>query len=164
MLGLFGYMIVALPMGIISGIFYAKTQERQFIVTWSMVARVPFFQVLEPRQIASIIEKLRSEGFAASRTILRKGDKGDRMYFLLDGEVEVDTAPGLVRRVPGEFFGERALVTNEPRSATVRAIGPVKLLSLAAADLNDVLDAHPQLLEHLRRAIETQTFPVQPAA
>ncbi len=64
-LNLFGFMIVALPMGIISGIFYARSQERQFVVTLSMVARVPFFQVLEPARVAEIVDRLRAESFAA---------------------------------------------------------------------------------------------------
>lgn len=156
MLGLFGYMIVALPMGIISGIFHAKSQERQFIVTWSMVARVPFFQALAPAHVLTIIEKLRSERFAAGQTILRKGDKGDLMYFLLEGEVTVigDFTP--FQLGTGQYFGERALITKEPRSATIRAVTPVKLLSLASADLADVLDAHPVLLEQLKSAIDAQ--------
>ncbi len=153
-LNLFGFMIVALPMGIISGIFYAKSQERQFVVTLSMVARVPFFQVLEPARIAQIIDKLRAESYAAGQTIIRKGEIGDRMFFVLSGEAAVEGPSGPIRLAAGEFFGERALVRNEPRSATVKAATAVKTLALTVADLQALLDDHPELMTALTEAIE----------
>ncbi len=153
-LNLFGFMIVALPMGIISGIFYARSQERQFVVTLSMVARVPFFQVLEPARVAEIVDRLRAESFAAGQTIIRKGEIGDRMFFVLSGEAAVEGPTGPIRLPPGEFFGERALVRNEPRSATVRAATAVKTLALTVTDLQALLDDHPQLMTALSEAIE----------
>ena len=79
---------------------------------------------------------IRREHFEANEVVFREGDRGDWLYVVLDGEVEV------VRHVPGqgevtlgklgagECFGEIALVSDKPRSATVRSCTAVNLLAL----------------------------------
>lgn len=145
LLGLFGYMVVALPMGVIGAAFQSRISQRQFIITWSMVSRVPFFRSLAPHQIAGVVERLSSQTFQGGQVVVRAGDPGDRMYFVLKGELEVERADGAVILGQGDYFGERALLKREPRSATVRARTISSLLSLSAADLAAILDVNPAL-------------------
>jgi len=67
--------------------------------------------------------------FTPGETIFEKGQKGDFMYVILEGEVEItgDTAT-LDILSPGDIFGEMALVDSSPRSANARAISDCKVV------------------------------------
>ena len=67
--------------------------------------------------------------------IFHQGETGHTMYIILQGSVEIYLEEdfqeiSLARRGQGDFLGEMALLTQEKRSASARAIGPVRLLSL----------------------------------
>jgi CRP/FNR family transcriptional regulator len=68
-------------------------------------------------------------------TILRQGDQGDCMYVILEGQVEIirevqNNQIRLAVRHEGEFFGEMAIFEREVRSATVRALGKARVLTI----------------------------------
>jgi CRP-like cAMP-binding protein len=76
--------------------------------------------------------------------IFREGDEGNAMYVVLGGEMEVTKASrgGVDARVavlgPGDWFGEMSIVDIQPRSATVRAVAPSRLVRISAADLDSL--------------------------
>ncbi len=80
------------------------------------------------------------ERFDAGEVIFREGDPGDRMYAIIQGEVEIlREEPGkgetvLARLGPGQYFGEIALVSTGPRVATVRTLTPVELAVMGRSD------------------------------
>ncbi len=77
-------------------------------------------------------------------TIFREGDEANAMYVVLAGEMEVTKkSRGAVdARVavlgPGDWFGEMSIVDIQPRSATVRALAPGRLIRVSAADLDSL--------------------------
>jgi len=79
---------------------------------------------------------IRREHFEPGQVVFREGDRGDWLYVVVDGEVEVlktipDRGETSLRTLgPGECFGEIALVSDRPRSATVRSRGNVNLLAV----------------------------------
>ncbi len=124
----------ALPVAIIGRGFYEEIRRRDFVVTFAMVARVPLFARLDAASIADLVGILRARTVPAGATIIRKGDRGDAMYLIASGAVEIASANGSVRLEEGDFFGELALLSREPRSATVTAVRPTDLLVLDADD------------------------------
>ena len=73
--------------------------------------------------------------FEDGQTVVRQGEPGDCMFVVQKGQLEVyaegargKTLLGMLE--PGDVFGEMALFTNAPRSATVRARGPVRVLTI----------------------------------
>src|SRR5206468_3194902 len=80
--------------------------------------------------LADVLGKMRRLEFADGDTIIRQGEAGDLMFLIRRGVVEVlrDSGQGPQRLAlldEGKVFGERALLTEEPRNATVVARGPV---------------------------------------
>jgi len=123
------------------------------------LARVPLFSQLAPQDRKAVVAKFTPVKAKKGVTIMREGTPGDCMYFLVSGKVGVFTSllktdeteavelpdePLLLATLKsGDFFGEQAIVNDEPRSATVMALEDVGLLRLFKRDLKEVIQQHP---------------------
>jgi len=101
---------------------------------------IPLFSDLPEDAFAQLLGDLKLKRFSRGGVILREGDPGKSFFLLARGMVEVSKKVAeenlvLARLSDGSVFGEMALVSNEPRSATVRALSHVDLLELERADL-----------------------------
>src|SRR3989304_7463167 len=97
--------ILAIPVGIIASAFIEAVRRREFVDTWNLVAKVPLFRMLDAARIAAVAGVLRARGAERGERLIRRGAPGDSMYFIVSGEVEVDTetdAPK-VRLGAGDF-------------------------------------------------------------
>lgn len=135
----------ALPVAIIGRGFYEEIRRRDFVVTFAMVARVPLFSGLDAASIADLVGILRARTVPAATIIIRKGDRGDAMYLIASGAVEVDSGAAKFRLGEGDFFGEMALMSRDPRSATITAVKATDLLVLDADDFRRLLDRLPEV-------------------
>lgn len=153
---LFGIAVIALPVGIIASAFVEEHKRRDFTVTWSLLAEVPFFKSLMAPRIADLVRVLRPRFAQPGDIILRKGDEGDSMFIIASGEVEVEFGGGRepVLLGPGQFFGELALIERTTRTATVRADDECKLLELNGKDFHELVRHHPELNESIRKIAE----------
>jgi voltage-gated potassium channel len=155
-LGVFG-----LWTGILATGFAAETRRDNFLKTWESVSKVPFFAALGPAAIADVTHMLRTMDLPARTMIIRKGQAGDCMYFLAEGEVEVDLPGKKVTLGEGAFFGEMALLGNNLRSANITTTRVSKLLVLDLVDFRLLMARHPDLAETIdaearRRALENK--------
>ncbi|MEZ4474178.1 MAG: protein kinase [bacterium] len=94
--------------------------------------------------------------FRDGEVLLREGDPGDHLYLLESGEVQVQVAgpPAFERRVLAPAtLGEMALITDAPRTATVRAVGSVRGLRLDRGRLEALLVQHPPIARVLTRLV-----------
>jgi putative ABC transport system ATP-binding protein len=119
------------------------------------LSRCPVFERMTPDGLTEVSQRMQRVSFAAGQTVIRKGDEGDRFYLVRRGEVAVEVSrDGSERTVAtlgqGEFFGEAALITGEPRNATVRALGDVDLYSLDADSVRSALESSASFGEQLR--------------
>jgi voltage-gated potassium channel len=149
LVSILGLVMYALPAGIMASGFVQELRKRQFVVTWSMVARVPAFSRLGADRIGEIAELLKPWEVPARYTIIRRGETGDSMYFIASGEVEVDIPPKPFILTAGDFFGEIALLHKQTRLATVTSITDCQLLILDAYDFERLVRDNPELRDEL---------------
>ena len=145
-----GIGVFALWAGILATGFAEEVRRQDFVRKWQLVSAVPLFQKLGSPELVGIVGALRPRNLSAGAVICRKGETGDQMFFIVEGHVSVATASP-VELGPGTFFGEMALITGEPRSATVVASSAVSLLSLQALDFQLLASRNPEIAEIIRQ-------------
>lgn len=148
-----GIGVFALWAGILATGFAEELRRQDFTMVWQLVAGVPLFAQLPHRDLAEIVRALKPRKALAGTVICRKGQPGNEMFFILDGTVQVASAP-MVELGPGQYFGEMALVSGEPRFATVVAATPVSLLALHISDFQLLIDRDSALADSIRRTAE----------
>jgi CRP/FNR family transcriptional regulator, cyclic AMP receptor protein len=114
------------------------------------VTALPLFRRLSEEQIQGLVNSMSQREFAPGAEIVRQGEEGLSLYIVLAGEVRVQRAgPGgdldLAAIGPGGFFGEMTLLDGEPRSATVRAVTPVRCALLPRWGLEATIRANPSV-------------------
>ena len=146
-----GIGIFVLWTSIFASGFMEETRKRSFVVTWKLVAQVPVFSRLDASRIAEIAGLLTPEVVPARHTVIRRGEAGDCMYFIVSGEVEVDLPHTEVRLGHGHFFGELALLQHSERMATVTTLTECQLLRLDNDDFERLMDSEPALKDEITR-------------
>ena len=111
-----------------------------------LLRRVPLFERCskgELRQIAGVADEL---SFPAGRTLTREGKTGYEFLVLVDGAAEVRRKTRVVNTLrSGDFFGEIALVTGAPRTATVTTTATSRVLVVTARDFRRLLRETPSM-------------------
>ena len=98
------------------------------------------------------------EYFESGDFVFREGDVGDRMYVVVSGEVEVlREGERLAVFVEGDYFGEMAVISDEPRNATVRATKASTLASISKSDFGRLLGAFPRLKKQMGELIASRS-------
>ncbi len=96
-----------------------------------LFGEVPLFKGLEEQDLKAIAKLSKEIVFREGETIVKEGDAGLGFYLILDGEVVVKRRNKVVAKLQrGSFFGEMALLDDQPRSADVVATEPTKCLVL----------------------------------
>ena len=157
-----GILVFALWAGILASGYAEELRRREFLRTWDLVAKVPFFNNVGASAIADVARLLRPRDYPARAVIVRRGERGDCMYFIASGEVEVRLRPATVRLGPGEFFGEIALLTGGPRNATIVATQPCTLLTLDIVDFRQLLGHQPGLARVVSEEAERRLAAARP--
>ena len=132
--------------GLLATGFAEEVRRREFRRIWDLVARVPLFADLGAIAIANIVARLRSRSYAAGAHVVREGEPGDAMYFIVRGEVEVRVGKPIATLKEGDFFGEMARLDRKPRSADVVTLTPCTLLALEVSEFYQLIGQHPSLI------------------
>jgi voltage-gated potassium channel len=151
-----GIAVIALWAGILATGYFEEVRRREFLRTWDLVAKVPFFHDVGAAVIADVAQLLRPRDYPAGAVIVRRGERGDCMYFVASGEVEIRVMPEAIRLRAGDFFGELALLTGDPRNATVITMGQCTLLRLDIVDFRQLLGRQPELARIIRIAADAR--------
>lgn len=113
-------------------------------VSVERLREIGLFGALSDEVLSHLTGTLRQALYAPGAPIFNEGDAAQEMYVVLEGEVEVlkKSRRGRSQRVailgPNDTFGEMSIIDVQPRSATVRALAPTRLLRIAAEDLDSL--------------------------
>jgi len=119
--------------------------------THRLTERLDILSGLDERQLGRVAMLLRPRFTVPNERIIRKGDRGDAVFFIVSGAVEVALPAGPVRLGSGEFFGEMALLSGRPRQADITALTYCRLLVLRKADFERFMTANPEAREAINR-------------
>jgi voltage-gated potassium channel len=149
---LLGVGMFALPIAIIATGFSQEANRHQFVVTWSMVARVPLFATLDEVEVAEIAKLLYSRTYMPGVPMVRAGDAGNGLYLLASGEAAVELGKGKRAFLKeGDFFGEMALLENRRRKYDVIAKTRCRVYVLDNQAFARMCRRHPEILERVRK-------------
>jgi small-conductance mechanosensitive channel/CRP-like cAMP-binding protein len=131
---------------------HARTYER-------FIASVSLFEPLTDEERAQVVGALVKHLYAPGELILRCGEAGGSMFIISRGRVDVrlPQANGGTQQVavlePGNYFGEMALFTGEPRTADVYALDEVEVLEIRKAAIEPLMHDNLQLAEAISRRV-----------
>jgi len=133
--------------------------ESELHVVQAVAATVttsPLLSELDSDLVKYLIEVGSVRRCAAGLSIFEQGQTGTSLYLILEGSVAVErSTAGKVKRLAilrrGAFFGEMALLTDQPRSATVRAIPDVTLLEVSRSSIRKLVNREKRVLKLLMR-------------
>ncbi len=119
---------------------------------------VPLFQRMTPGSVSAVADKVKLERHPPGAVIVAQGDEGDKFYLIRRGAVDVlrttvDETRLVATLGAGAFFGEAALLTGEPRNATVIAREETEVYALNQEDFQAVVKASASFEEELRKAL-----------
>jgi predicted MFS family arabinose efflux permease len=123
----------------------------------------PIFRPLAEGTLEQLARALEPVDATAGDAVVSQGDTGDRVYLVASGElaVDVDGRPG-GRLGPGDVFGEIALLKDVPRTATVRAVTGVELLTLGRDDFLSAVTGHPTSAAEADVVVATRLATLRP--
>lgn len=151
-----GLCVLALPVAILATGFATEVGRHDFVLTWSLISRIPLFAELDADEVARLMPLLHAKSFPPFTEIIADESAGEAMYFVASGHVR-QTADGLVRdyRI-GDFFGVTAMLEDTPNQGSYRTMTRSRLLKLYRQDFLQLEVAAPPLAEHVRRVSEAR--------
>jgi len=153
-----GLCILALPVAIIATGFAQEMSRRDFVVTWSLMSRIPLLADLDAKEVAEIMPLFHAHNLPPRTEIIAHGAPYSAIYFVASGRVQLVAAGGEeLSFAVGEFFGATAILGNDLAAGSYRTVGHCRLLKLYKHDFHRLEAASPALAGHIRRvALERQ--------
>lgn len=110
----------------------------------------PIFAISNKSDLEHLLKKFQPMQLNEGETLFKQGDKGDTLYLIEEGSVAVSIKGEKQEQTvatlkSGDIVGEMALVTEEVRSASVKALEPTRLLALTKERFGDILKADPKI-------------------
>jgi CRP-like cAMP-binding protein len=132
--------------------YASRRLQQDAAETIRLLAQCELLRHLPAEDIGEILPLVRRRSLAPGEILFRTGDQGDALYLVAKGRVEVieGDAPGahsLAELGQGQAFGEMALLSGEPRTATIRAAGAADLLAIGREDFLRLMEQDSQLAE-----------------
>ncbi len=142
----------------VDGHIKSDVAVRETSVICEFLKGFPLFADLTPNTLAEVADQMMVHEAEAGQELIRQGDPGDLFYLIRDGSVDVLVADGATSKKvaelgQGQYFGEAALITDEPRNATIRAREKSVFYALGKEDFRRVLETSATFEEELRQAL-----------
>ena len=130
-----------------------SAEQRRVDRNMALLRSVPALAQVPNDALDRLARAMRDERYLEGDRITHEGRAGDRMYFIVEGTAKVLSGRTSEHEVktagPGEYFGERSMLTGSPRAVTFAAAGTMRVASLGAADIQPILKERPEFAEQL---------------
>lgn len=127
-----------------------------------MLSNIPMFSGLGDNETRLLTEHSHTRSYPANTILINEGDQTDCLYVILEGEVRVYASDENGKEVilnmlrAGQCFGELALVDDEPRSASVITMTPIKVIVISKSDFKDCLSRNSDMAFSMIRSLSRQ--------
>lgn len=145
-----GLCVLALPVAIISTGFAQETTRRDFVVTWSLMARIPLFVDLDAGHIAELMPILHAQNLPPNVEIAGSGSLGGAVWFIAAGRVGREGAGEPTMLVTGGVLGAAALLERMADPARYVTRSRCRLLKLYREDFQRLEATAPAAAQRLR--------------
>src|SRR5205823_4300121 len=121
------------------------------------------FETLASEELETIAQLLRERRLAETEVLCRQGEPGDALFIVTGGRIRLSTTDPsgnekvLTYFTDGQFFGEMALLTGAPRSATATAESDSQVLVLQKYDFDNLLATHAQIMREMLKVVSQRT-------
>ncbi len=117
-----------------------SVRARRLALKRDVLVKMPLFSRLQERELLRIMQVAEVQAFEAGQTVFSEGDRGDELFIVLSGAVEISRMGSILSEAgPGDHIGEMALIRSMPRSATVKALEAAELIALRRSDFFEIL-------------------------
>jgi CRP-like cAMP-binding protein len=114
--------------------------------------KIPLLSSLTPDRLRHLIQRVEVRDVPAGETVVKEGERGGSLFVVVSGRVRVVIGEREVATLgDGDFFGEQAILTDFPRTATVQAVAPTQLLELSRSLVSELVAGAPDVLRTLLR-------------
>jgi CRP/FNR family cyclic AMP-dependent transcriptional regulator len=125
-----------------------------------LIKRVPLFANCSRGELAKIAQIADEIDLVDGKELIREGSRGREFFVLLEGDADVTQDGRSINRLGGgDFFGEIALVSDSPRTATVTATSPVRALVITDRSFRRLLDESPEIQRKVLVALAERLAP-----
>jgi CRP/FNR family cyclic AMP-dependent transcriptional regulator len=125
-----------------------------------LISKVPLFARCSKGELREIAAAADEIDLPEGKVLTREGDRGREFFVLLDGTAEVRRSGELIRTLgAGDFLGEIALISQEPRTATVTTASPVRALVITDQSFGALLSHQPGVREKVLETLADRLAP-----
>jgi CRP/FNR family transcriptional regulator, cyclic AMP receptor protein len=119
-----------------------------------LIRHLPLFELCSKRDLRRIAALAVEREIEEGSELIREGEPGTEFFVVVDGEIDVRRRGRRVARLgAGSYVGEIALLSRSPRTATVVATTPLRVLTIAGRDFVELLDSIPELWLKVARTL-----------
>jgi CRP-like cAMP-binding protein len=126
-----------------------------------LIKGVPLFSGASKAELAQIASIADEVDLPEGKTLIKEGDRGREFFILIDGTADVTQGGEKIGRMmgPGDFFGEIALVSKAPRTATITTTSPVRALVVTDRAFRQLLEKSPEIAVGVLTALAERLAP-----
>lgn len=129
-----------------------------------LIRNVPLFAHTSKKELEQIAQIADEIDLREGKEMTRQGERGREFFVLLDGTADVKKSGRRINKLTGgDFFGEIALVSDTPRTATVVATSPVRALVITDRAFKRLLKDSPEIQSKVLSALAARLAPSWPS-
>ncbi len=141
---------------LVDGKIRSDVLVQEAAIVSQMLSRCDVFSHLTPRSLTEMADQLVAEQVTEGTYVIREGDPGDKFYLIRQGTVSVRRGPDeteIAQLTDGDHFGETALLTGQPRNASVVALSDTTLYSLSQENFNYAIGQRASFEDEIRTSL-----------